>query len=302
VTITFRSGTLDDVRAAYDVFVLTTADLERRTGLAESEVVWSDSAFVESYWVRRKPLFEHLTRTAEHFWVAESEGRLVGYTRATLRDGVRELTDFFVLPAYQAKGVGGELLARAFPVGGARRRTVIASTDIRALARYLKAGVYPRFPLYHLLGKPQPLEIPSDLTFTSVTTLPETLAAIREIDMAILGYARDVDHEFLLRDRRPNLYSRGEHVVGYGYSGKGTGPIALLSESDFPAVLARAETEAAARHDEEFGMTLPLINRVAVDHLLGRGFKLEDYPVFFMNDEGLGTFTNYVFTSPPFFI
>jgi hypothetical protein len=49
-------------------------------------------------------------------------------------------------------------------------------------------------------------------------------------------------------------------------------------------------------------MQLPLVNRHAVDYLLGRGFQLEDFTVFFMSDEPFGRFENYVFTSPPFFM
>ena len=300
--LTFRPGIPDDSRAVYDVFTQTTADLERRMGTPDSENFWTDQAFISDYWERRQSLFDHLTRTAEHFWVAENYGQIIGYARSTLHDGVRELIEFFVLPGHQARGVGRELLARSFPASGARRRAIIATTDMRALARYLKSGVYPRFPIYYIYRKPQPVEIDTDLIFSSVTAAPETLAALRVIDNAILGFERDADHEFLLNDRQPYLYYRGDRVVGYGYFGKGTGPIALLDESDFPAVLARGESEAAARNEENFGMQVPLINRAAVDYLLGRGFQLEAFTVFFMSDEPFGKFENYILTSPPFFM
>jgi hypothetical protein len=47
-------------------------------------------------WDRRRPLYEHLAQTAEHLWIAEDDGRPVGYARSILRDGVRELTELFV--------------------------------------------------------------------------------------------------------------------------------------------------------------------------------------------------------------
>ncbi len=299
---TFRRGTLADLRAVYDVFTETTADIERRMGTPENKNIWLDAAFVADYWERRQSLFMHLTRTAEQFWVAEQNGQIIGYARATLHDGVRELIEYFVLPKHQAQGVGRELLARSFPAGGARRRAVIATTDIHALARYLKSGVYPRFPIYYISRKPEPVTIASDLIFKSVTATPETLAALRLIDQAILGFERDVDHEFLLHDRQAYLYYRGDQVVGYGYFGKGTGPIALLNETDFPAVLAHGETKAAARNDEEFGMNVPMINRAAVDYLLDRGFRLEDFTVLFMSDVAFGKFEQYIISSPAFFM
>lgn len=302
MTPTFRRGTFNDLCAVFDVFTQTTIDLERRMGLAESQIIWSDPAFVEYYWERYKPLFAHLTRTAEHFWIVEEDGQIIGYARTTLHDGVRELIEYFVLPAYQAKGVGRGLLERAFPAQGARQRVIIATTEIHALARYLKAGVYPRFPIYYISKKPEPVSIETDLVIKSGRASPETLAALREIDRAILGFERDADHRFLLGDRQVQLYYRGDQLSGYGYTGKALGPIALLDEADFPAVLARAETEAARRGEDEFGMQLPLVNRIAVDYLLGRGYRFEDFTVLLMSDHPFGRFENYILTSPPFFI
>lgn len=299
---TFRPGEVADGPAVYDVFVQTTIDLEQRMGLSDADIMWLDSAFVASYWQRRQSLFDHLARTADQFWVAEQDGQIIGFARSSVRDGVRELLEFFVRPGFQGQGIGGELLRRAFPAGGARRRAIIATREMRALARYMKAGVYPRFPTYYIFRKPETVPFTTDLEFTPAGLTPETLAAIRAVDQAILGFTRDVDHQFLLQDRQAMLFRRAGQLAGYGYFGKGTGPIALLDAADFPAVLAWAESEAVARGDDEFGMQLPLVNRHAVDYLLARGFQLEDFTVFFMSDEPFGRFENYVFTSPPFFM
>jgi hypothetical protein len=133
---------------------------------------------------------------------------------------------------------------------------------------------------------------------------PETLAMIKEIDQAVLGFERDADHQFLLEqpDRHLYLIYRGDDVVGYAHLGRSTGPIALLDPVDFPAVLARAETEAAERGDADFGMSLPLINKSAVDHLVGRGFQLEPFTVLFMSDQPFGQFESYIISSPDFFL
>ena len=302
MTPTYRVGTVEDARAVYEVFAHTIADLERRMGTPETDNAWTDRAVVAERWERRRPLLEHLARTAERFWVAERDRQVIGYARATLRDGVRELTEFFVLPGHQAGGVGRELLARTFPPDGARHRTVIATADVRALARYLKAGVYARSPVYYVSRAPQPVAIETDLTVDPVATVPEAIAAMRAIDRAILGHARDADHEFLLQSREAYLYRRADRIVGYGYFGRDTGPIALLDPSDFPAVLARGETAAAARNEATFGVNVPLINRAAVDHVMGRGFRLDAFPMLFMSDGAVATFERYVLTNPPFFV
>lgn len=301
--ITYRPGALDDVRRAYDVFVETTVDLERRMGTSDENNIWMAPDFIARYWERTRPLFEHITRTAEYFALAEEAGRLVGYARTTLHDGVRELIDYYVLPGYQAKGVGRELLSRAFPSDDrARRKVVIATTDINAMARYLKAGVYPRFAVYYLFRKPEVVSVETDLELRPASASPETLEALRSIDRQILDFVRDANHEFLLNDRPAILCYRDGRLAGYAYFGEGCGPIALLDPADFPALLAYGETLAAQRGAEDFGMNLPMINKTAVGYLLRRGFRIEPFIVQFMSDEPFGRFESYIFSSPPFFL
>lgn len=97
-------------------------------------------------WERRRSLYEQLTRTAEHFWLAERDRIAIGFARSIIRDGVRQLTEIFILPELQSAKVGRELLEHVFSQKSATHRSVISTTDLRARARYLKAGVYPRFP------------------------------------------------------------------------------------------------------------------------------------------------------------
>lgn len=170
------------------------------------------------------------------------------------------------------------------------------------MARYLKAGVYPRLPIYFLSGTPRPGNVETDLIFEPVSAAPDALAAIRATDQAVLGFARDAQHEVLLHDRPTYLYRRGDRVVDYGYFGQDTGPIAMLDAADFPAVLARGESEAAARNEATFRLKVPLVNRAAVDHLLGRGYRLEAFSLLFMSDEAFGAFENYIVTNPPFLL
>ncbi len=302
MSISYRRGSLDDLRSTYDVFVATTRDLEERMGTPPERNQWIHPDSVEAYWLRRRPVFEHIVRTSAQFWIAERIGHPIGYARATNHNGVLELTEFFVHPAEQSAGIGRELLTRTFSADLSPRRFLLGTTDIRALTRYLKSGVYPRFPVYYIYRKPEPVPVETDLISREAGASPETLAALAAIDRVILGFTREEDHAFLLTSRNARLFYRDDRLAGYGYFDNGTGPIALLDENDFPAVLARAESEAAARGDDEFGLQLPLINRRALDHLLGRRFQFDDFTTFVFMDEPFGRFENYVLTSPPFFI
>ncbi|MGQ0604897.1 MAG: GNAT family N-acetyltransferase [Anaerolineales bacterium] len=302
MTTTFRPGALTDSRAIFEVFTRSLGDYCARIGMPPSDNVWADPEFVAEAWERRQSLFEHLARTAEHFWVAENDERVVGYARSTLNDGVRELTEFFVLPGHQSGGVGRDLFARVFPANGAQRKLILATTDIRAQARYLKGGVYPRFTIQYLYRTPEKVTVETDLTCQPATATPSTIPALGKIDQTLFGFRRNVDHQFLLDDRQGYLWHRGGQIVGYSYLGKGAGPMALLNDADFPAVLAHAESDSAAKGESHFGMELPMINQAAVRYLLDRGYQIDSFVVLAMSDEPFGKFENYVCTSPPFFM
>lgn len=302
MTIVFRPGTPDDSYAVFQVFLASVSDLGQRTGTV-GITGGDDPAVLAELWERRRSLFQHLARTAEHFWVAEDEGQILGYARSTFHGGLRELTEFFVMPGHQSAGIGRELLSRAFPAGGASNRAIIATIDVRAQARYLKTGVKPRFPICNFSRKPEPVPMPQTaLTVTPVANASETLAAFAAIDDAILGFRRDPDHAWLLNDRQGYIYTLDDQPVGYGYVGFRSGPFALLDDTHFPTVLAHAEAASAASGFDYFAVELPLINSEAVNYLLDRGFKLDSFLALFLTEKPFGQFENYAFTSPPFFI
>ena len=57
-------------------------------------------------WAARRLLYEHLAATADQFWLAKRGETLLGFARSLLRDGLRLLTEFFVLPGEQSSGLG----------------------------------------------------------------------------------------------------------------------------------------------------------------------------------------------------
>jgi hypothetical protein len=299
MSILFRAAGVEDTYATFKVFQQSIMDLSQRLGVM-AVTGGQDPAVLERLWERRRSMFEHLARTAEHFWLAEKDQSVIGYARSIARDGVRELTDFFVLPGEQSAGVGRELLTRAFPADGATHRLIVSTIDARAFVRYLKSGVYPRFPSYYFSRAPEPISMITDLSYEPISASPESLDALGKLDKAILGYRRDVDHAWLLENRRGYLYYRGSQPVGYGYVGSSNGPFAMLDGDDFPAILAHAEREAVDG-GYEFGVEVPMINRTAVNYLLARGFRLDSFFAFVMSDAPFGKFENYIFTSPPFF-
>jgi ribosomal protein S18 acetylase RimI-like enzyme len=298
--LSFRPGTPGDSYAVFRIFEETLADLNSRLGSNVSTSA-SNPLALARMWEERRSLYDHLARTAERFWLAERQGRVIGFARSILRDGVRELTELFVRPGQQSAGVGRELLVRAFPAEGAAYRSIIASPDSRAQALYLKAGLYPRFPVYYFGRMPQRVRVNTDLEFEPVRASREVLQTLGSLDELLLGYRRDVDHTWLLGNRQGYLYYRRGQPAGYGYVGQRSGPFALLEAGDFPAVLAHAECQAAIRGGQ-FGLEVPTVNQAAVEYLLGRGYRLDSFVAVFMSDRPFGSFESYILTSPPFFV
>lgn len=294
-TVIPRRGTSADSRACFDLFIASVSDLGQRLGV---ETITGGAEALDSLWVKRKPLFDHLAETADQWWIAEQNGKLAGYARSVLRDGVRQLTEFFVLPGAQSAGVGRAVLQRALP-DDARVRFLLATPDPRALVRYLKAGLSARFPVFHFHRDRRPLGSPEVLSAGRLSESAADLEQLAAIDTEILGFRRDLDHRWLLNQREGYLYRLGDRVIGYGYLGPYSGPFALLDPAATGLVLTHAEGAAPG---EDFGVEVPLINRAAVDYLLGAGYRMDSFVNHYMSDGEIGRFERYLVTTPSFFI
>jgi GNAT superfamily N-acetyltransferase len=294
--ITYRPGTAADSRIVFGIFEAALDDLGHRMQAPANSTAGDPDA-----WARRRPLFEHLARTADQLWLAEDDGRPIGYARSLVRDGVRELTELFVLPDLQSKGVGRELLERAFPAEATRHRCLLATPDLRAVARYLRCGLAGRHSLYAFSRAPEAVEIASDLRAEPLVLDEPTLDRLGVIDRALLGYRRDVDHRWFAEQRPGQVYRRGGHIVAYGYAppvADWGGPYAALDPADLPRLLADAETHAHRAGHPDVSFDVALTNRAAIDHLLGRGYQLQAFPMIFFADTELGQLDRYVLFSP----
>jgi len=302
MSITYRKGRPEDNFATFGIFQQAMMDFSSRAGVLTITGGQSPEQIAKA-WERRVSLWEHLANTCDQFWIAEEDGKPIGYARSIVRGDLRELTEYFVLPGYQTAGVGKGLLERAFPSHGATHRAIIATSDFRALARYLKSGVYPYVTELYVERVPERVRVDSDLEFVPMDSSEGALQTTGEIDAAILGHRRDVDHAWLMKERTGYFYRRAGKVVGYGYIHKDFyGPFAAQNDKDFPVILAHAETQALELGSDRVGFELPLINRVATDYLMRRGYRLEGFFGSVMSDQPFGKFENYILTSPPYFL
>ena len=302
MTIEIRPGTNADLFGAFVVFRLALFRLNQSLELASPENK-PNSESLSAHFEIFRTYTEHLAQTADQFWVAEEAGEIIGFARSFRRAGIRQLSELFVHPDKQSHGVGKRLLEAAFPADSATNRVIIASPDVRAMTRYLKAGVKIRFTIYDWGRKPEMVPFETDLAIEPFSASPENLAILNSIDRTILGYTREVDHIWLSQIRQGHFYRRNGQVVGYSYVSNRVGPIAMLHNPDFHAALAHVESEMTKYVDEvfdEFFVTIPMINTAAVDYVLKRGCQTTPFLEHFMSDQPLGQYENYIFMDPPF--
>jgi GNAT superfamily N-acetyltransferase len=299
LTVTYRAGTIEDSLSVFKVFVQTIMDYGVRMNVMA--ITGGDNPEVlESLWKKRKSMFEYLATAAAQFWVAELDGDVIAYARSIEHDGMQELTEFFVLPGHQSGGVGGELLIRAFPKTEARYRTVIATLDERALYRYMKMGVYGRFPFKYFYRKAEKVDVKTDLKIEPIQ-LELHMQNLDQIDRKLISHTRERLHLWIRTSRDGYVYKRNGEIVGYGYVGSSSGPFAVLDENDFPAVLAHAESLAAER-EGDFGAQTPLINTKAIRYFIERKYQIDSFSTIFMSNVPFGKFKNYLGFSPEFFM
>ncbi|MET0851891.1 MAG: GNAT family N-acetyltransferase [Candidatus Rokuibacteriota bacterium] len=96
-----------------------------------------------------------LTSDPDGYFCAVEDGRIRGMVSALVRGRAWYLSMLFVLPGDQSRGLGRALLEPALAYGearGAEIRFTWATLDPRAQARYVMAGMTPRWPIYRLDG------------------------------------------------------------------------------------------------------------------------------------------------------
>lgn len=291
-----RRATDADSRRAFDVFLASARDLTAR-----QNVPWDPEP--EQQWTRMRYLFDRLATHAAEWWIAEdpATGEALGYARSVERGGLFELAEFFVHPERQSAGVGAALLDRAFPTGRGEVRAIIATTDLRAQARYYRSGCAARFPIAGMLGAPSAMTLDPALEIVPLAPDSPDLETVREIERDVLEFDRGGELRWLAELREGFLYRRAGHPIGFAFvSRAGTGPIAAVDATQQPEILAHVETRAAELGVEELGLELPMVNEVAVRHLLDRGFRFDPFYTFLMSSRPFGRFDRYVGFSPPF--
>jgi GNAT superfamily N-acetyltransferase len=282
-------------------------------------------------------LAEHLLATDPgHFQVAVKSGfgrgpdQIVGFGIGLQREHVWFLSQLYVLPAEQKRGIGRALLSLVLPsappegaadVGrageGDRKPGVLATCTDSAQpisnGLYSKLGIVARMPVFNLVGRPSspaalpdlpggivavPLEPPELVSHRNPAGpgRSELFETIDSIDRRILGYAHRPDHVFLRVQGRTGFLYRTEagEPLGYGYSSQvgRFGPVAMLDETLIAPVIGHLLRSIEPRGAAS--VWVPGANDRAMVAFLRAGLRIEGFPAMFCWTRPFASFERYL--------
>jgi GNAT superfamily N-acetyltransferase len=261
----------------------------------------------------RRLLVHVLATDPDRFWVAENGGEVVGFSSATLREGLWYLAMLFVRPGLQGDGLGSALmdLAQAgtahVPVPGpddplsSGIHTWGMCTDAAqpiSNALYARRGMLPRVPIWRLFGEIRRWsalpEVPASLEAVPFEEVVgggggggdghrRLAEAVDAIDRDLIGAAHPGDHAYLRREGRSGflLRERGNETAAplgyvYGSAGGRLGPLAAVDPALHPALLG-----LALRQTPMLGavaMWVPGTADRATRSLLDAGLRYDGFP------------------------
>jgi hypothetical protein len=220
------------------------------------------------------------------------------------------LSQLFVRPEAQAKGIGQALLAKTLMQaernGAANRALITFASNIASTGLYLKNGLYPREPLYEMAAPARAVAqnlADAGYDITSIAPWPDAGEWIGRIDQELLGFRRDLHHQFLLGGfaARAVRIEHAGRAVGYAYiSARGhVGPLAIAPDADAKAVVTTALRCALEGGATRVSMLVPGRADVVMQTALAVGFRIEE-PLVLMAWRPFGNWSNYLPRTPGF--
>jgi GNAT superfamily N-acetyltransferase len=243
-------------------------------------------------------------------WVAETDGRIVGFGFSWMTGKFWFLSQLFVTPETQTKGIGQALLSKTLMQaernGAANRALITFAYSIASTGLYLQNGLYPREPLYRMAAPAQTVAknlAHADYDATPIAPWPAPREWMAGIDEALLGLRRDLHHKFLLGGvgARAIRIERAGGTAGYAYiSAQGhVGPLAILPDADAKGVVITVLRCALESAPSRVSMIVPGRADGVMQAVLALGFRIE-VPLVLMVSRPFGNWCHYLPRDPGF--
>jgi hypothetical protein len=229
----------------------------------------------------------------------------VGFACGLVRGEWWFLSTLFILPEFQAQGIGRALLERAkagYPTPSGIAATMTDALQPKSNTLYARHGMFPRLPAVVFTGPLRPgLERPrlGNLEVRPLTL--DDLPALLQIDADVTGLDRTPDHASYLGEAEwPGwLFSRAGQPTGYTYirPGGAIGPAATVRSGDMERVMQYALVEVAAYQPAAVRVIVPGPNTAAQRPLWAAGLVFDEVPGLILMSRPFGHFDRYVCAS-----
>ncbi len=295
MNITYRLVRPEDLEDATRVALEAGNDLRVRYGFPPASGL-------------RPPHFQNfcLSRDPEGLWVAENGEAIVGFGFSWMAEKFWFLSQLFIKPGIQSKGIGQALLSKTLrQAQGADNRALITfAYNVASTGLYIKHGLYPREPLYRMVAPASAVEqngAAADYHASPIELSPQSLDWMGRVDAEVLGFRRDPHHGFLLGDMaaRAIRIEQAGRPAGYAYiSAEGhVGPLAIAGDADAEGVVTAALSCALEAGPKQVSMIVPGRADRILRAVSALGFRIVE-PYVLMSAKPFGNWSNYLPSNP----
>ena len=266
-----RGATEADLPAQYDVFRTAIGEVFRRHAFDPPTPPPEAFAAQQAHLLRED---------GERSFVAEDDGRVVAFAAALVRDATWFLASLFVLPEYQAGGLGARLLDGVWGESYERRLTLTDSIQPVSNGLYARRGLIPATPMLHFGGT---ADARSDPAVEPAEPDPATFS---ELDRAAYGFDRAQDHAHWGRTARATVWRKDGEPLAYSYAwphGR-IGPVAGKNGSGAAAAL---RAELARLRGAQAEVVAPGSSRELVEAALEAGLRFTRPPGLLLLSDGV---------------
>ena len=279
-----RPTTPADLQAQHEVFREAIGEVFRRHSFDPPDPP------LEAFVAQQGHLLEH---DGERCFVAEEDGRIVGFSAAMARGDTWYLSSLFVAPDHQATGLGQRLLERSWGDSYARRLTMTDSIQPVSNGLYARRGLIPTTPVLNLAGRPSNTVLQgydphgsgalgsSNTVLQGLEPSEPSAEALAALDLAGYGFPRAIDHAYWSRHARATLWLRDGEPVAYSYAWA-NGRIGPLAALDGAAGAGALRGELARRPGEPSVVAVPGTSAELVGEALAAGLRITGPPALLL--------------------
>jgi ribosomal protein S18 acetylase RimI-like enzyme len=297
----YRLARIGDLQEVADVYRLSLADVYRRHGFEDQLTVPRGINPFYAFVLREEP---------EGFFVAEEAGRIVGATFSWVRGTFWFLSHLFIMPEYQGRGIGKELLERSLEYSaksGATTRSVITMAfNPSSVSLYIRNGMYPVQDIFLMNSFERPEKEKDtawgggELSWEIAGPAAWRSEELNNIDTEVLGMNRPSHHRFFIEDQQARclIFRSSGRAVAYAYIWRDghIGPVAAVRDAPCETVI-RTTIGLTWKYCSSISMMVPGSNRIALETAFSADFSVS-LPYIMLSSQPFGAWDRYLALSP----